>query len=250
MKKVSLLATVFTFGLGTAAIAGDCAPDCPVTPPPGCPKAFEGFFLGGNVGYDVAVLPYRFSRRGGESFDSSSKLGARGIEGGLNVGYNQRLGFIDCGLENWGMGLEFVANWGNTDVTHKVTDNDGDDTYEYHAKRKNAMQVRGNLFYVIQELVAPKVYLGWETAKWSQNVAADTVGDNHSHLNNSKRHNAFLWGAGVDFLCSQHVILGFEYTGSAANKKGFTDTLENGDTVFRSIKPQNNIFSLTAKLIY
>lgn len=229
MKKVSLFALALTLAAPQLAAAESAG-----TPPAGCPRAFQGFFLGGNLGYGISYNKAQFGDQA-TGLTSKNKIGARGVDGGINVGYNRRFG------AHWGTGLEFVANWANTDGSWR--------TYtpvdmKMSNKLKNSLEVRANLFYVLcGEQVAPKVFLGWASQDWKQQFVSG--GNTSSH---SKRHNAFLWGAGVDFLMTKHLIMGFEYSGTVAQKKGRRDAAANN--VGYNMKPQYNKVAWTLKVIY
>ncbi|MBY0500759.1 MAG: outer membrane beta-barrel protein [Alphaproteobacteria bacterium] len=253
MKKVSLLALVLALGASEAAIsAADGG-----TPAP-CPNGFKGFFLGGNIGYGVGGGRQIFvdaNDTAQNEFGTRNKIAIRGVDGGVNVGYNYVWG------NRWGLGLEFVANWASSDGKLLTFNNEVAPTtvYQTRAKLNNSLQVRANFSYVICNLVAPKVILGWDNSQWKQSFkrgegsdridAADIVASGH----HNKRYNGFLFGFGVDFLAMKHVIFGFEYTGVATGSKKFTDAFElRGDThtVTEQFRPQYNKFALTAKVIY
>lgn len=291
MKKVSLLAlaTALTAAQGASADLG-------ATLTGTCPKAFQGFFVGGNIGYGVGTgtlkhntkrtFPTRFVEGlytvNTEGAGHRTRLGVHGVDGGVNTGYTHRFG-------NWGLGLEFVANWANTSGKHRADSFDNSSTYlisnpsqlvfrdntvsqvHHRVKLRNSLQLRGNFSYVVCNLWAPKVILGWDNSKWSRSYSETStntetlLGVGTTSTSNflpysrshSKRYNAFLWGFGVDFLATKHVIVGFEYTGTTSGRKSTRYTaVENNrgviSTVTRSAswKPQYNKFALTAKVIY
>ncbi len=246
MKKVSLFATaILTTAASWAsaqapvAVAGPV----PVANPCPCPKAFQGFHLGGNVGYGVGYAKERFTilNDDGTEFGTiRNTKGVRGFDGGLNVGYTHRFG-------NVGLGLEGVFNWATTkgqfqgpffsNITDKLA-------------LRNSIQVRANLSYVICNLVAPKIILGWDNSEWRRTLS-EINGD--TFFTNKKRYNSFLWGAGVDFLLAKHVIAGIEYTGTIAGSKtvnvvGGVPAIPN--TFSARTQPQYNRFALVIKFIY
>lgn len=254
MKKVSLFALALTLTTAQIALAetGNT-----------CPKSFQGFHLGGNIGYDIGKGKFNYAQQDvGGQFPAAvnNDLGVSGVNGGVNVGYTHRFG-------NWGAGLEFVANWSNADGS--TTSRFRDDTavpatitgHRLSARLNNSLQVRANFLYVIRDVVAPKLILGWDNSSWKTKILNTETGvAPNPAINNSrsKRHNAFLWGCGVDFLASKHFIVGLEYTGTIANKK----TISNNGVALadpaggfnrdyrRSWKPQNNNFAVVGKFIY
>lgn len=218
MKKVSLAALVVAL-TSTAAMAAD-AP---------CPKAFQGFHLGGNIGYGVGVGKHTLSADGVRLH--SHKSGINGVDGGIGTGYLHRFG-------NWGLGIAFDANWANSSSkTHH-----GDITQK--TRLKNSLELYGKAGYVICEKTMPFIALGWDNSQWNHSVS-NTVQSFSKH----KRLNAFMWKAGVDFLATRHVVLGFEYTGTTGGKHSVSNTV-NGYDYKASFKPQYNKFALTARVVY
>jgi opacity protein-like surface antigen len=253
MKKVSFVALVAALTASTFAANAQNVPA-------NCPKAFQGFFLGGNVGlgtgnvshqYNSSFLAVNGTRTQIET--SNSRLGVRGFDGGLNTGYNHRFG-------NWGLGLEFVANWTNVKGSRSHTDNNS--VFRHTTRLNNSLQLRGNFSYVIANLVAPKMILGWDSSKWKQqaNISEVINGRTQSvQLNRSKYLNAFLVGAGVDFLATKHFIIGMDATVSMFNKNSITRTVPAANTRVTGIqsvtgnasaKPFYTKISLVMKFIY
>jgi opacity protein-like surface antigen len=235
MKKVSLLA--LTVSAAAVTLASAQAPVAVSNPCP-CPKAFQGFHLGGNVGYGtgggkVSVLNTFVAPPGQER--ATYNIRARGFDGGLSVGYTHRF----C---NYGLGLEGVFNWAST----KGQNTDTGGALLHRVKLRNSIQLRANFSYVICNLVAPKIILGWDNSQWTRTFNNPAVLINAT---NKKRYNGFLWGAGVDFLLAKHVIAGLEYTGVASSKKSF-QLVSPAVTQNFSLRPEYSKFALTIKLIY
>ncbi len=259
MKKVSLLAILATAASIPAAMA-----QTPVASSANCPKAFQGFHLGGNIGYGVGrgdqKAFFRTTNNNGGLVDSNfskNNLGFNGVDGGIGVGYTHRF----C---NWALGIAFDANWASTDGKRnnrhtEVTLNDANQEVRNtflsteKAKLRNSLQLYGRAGYVLANMVMPFVGLGWDNSSWKQSLTVDG-------LRNSKstRYNAFLWKAGVDFLATKHVVVGLEYTGTSAGKKSLHRKTRHAATAAGgvdlttagSFKPQYNKFALTAKLVY
>lgn len=253
MKKVSLLAILATAASIPAAIA-----QAPVASAANCPKAFQGFHLGGNIGYGIGRgNEDTFAQRravNGDIVDtnvSKNNIGFNGVDGGVGVGYTHRF----C---NWALGIAFDANWASTSGkrTNRFTEvlATGPSTILASEKvqLRNSLQLYGRAGYVLANMVMPFVGLGWDNSQWRQNLTVDGYGNNKS-----SRYNAFLWKAGVDFLATKHVVVGLEYTGTAAGKKSLgrktrpiNATHDTTLTTSGSFKPQYNKFALTAKLVY
>ncbi len=271
MKKVSLVAILATLGFGAQAD----------NVPAGCPKAFQGFHLGGNVGIGLGTASQEVSafwiQNNGTRLVNDlykNRLGLKGFDGGLNTGYTYRTG-------NLGLGLEFVANWANskgnfTDYVpnNAFPNNPFNVNAPVNAARfsntlalNNSLQLRANFSYVIANLVAPKLIMGWDASKFKTSFV-----DNNQVLNaagqptafagsQSKYLNGFLIGLGVDFLATKHFILGMDATVSIFNKHNFRRTYTTpanivalgGDrsyTHVARVKPTYGKISLVAKFIY
>ncbi len=240
MKKVSLLAILATAASIPAAMA-----QAPVASAANCPKAFQGFHLGGNIGYGIGKGKTTLTRTdAADNVIDSHKfdLGFNGVDGGVGVGYTHRF----C---NWALGIAFDANWASTSGKFTSEEANG-----HHLSTKgtlrNSLQLYGRAGYVLANMVMPFVGLGWDNSQWKQTARFDEGGDNVFSGSKSKRFNAFLWKAGVDFLATKHVVVGLEYTGTAAGKKSFSATGDDDTVRSGSFKPQYNKFALTAKLVY
>lgn len=247
MKKVSLLglflaATTAQFASAEVAVvegAVAAVPAAPagVAPAPGCPKAFQGFHLGGNIGYGVGVGTHHLNPNR-DGFDPlRHKSGVNGVDGGIGVGYTHRL----C---NWALGIAFDANWTNVKSSHRFGE---DPRISAKTRLRNSLQLYGRLGYVLRDIAMPFVALGWDNSQWKHSVSVDGVRAGSK----SKRSNGFMWKLGVDFLATKHVVVGFEYTGVTAEKIKFSG---RSDGTFPDGRgrhsAQYNKFALTAKIVY
>jgi opacity protein-like surface antigen len=247
MKKVSLLTLILS---ATTANWASAADNTPGTPPANCQKAFEGFHLGGNLGYGVGVGNQKVSldQGNGSSESTSNRLGVRGVDGGVGVGYTKRFG-------NFALGLAFDANWTGVSGSHTDTDvigataTQGATTSQtsLKARLRNSLQLYARMGYVIGGQAMPFIKLGWSNDQWRHKATISTTGEDSISAKKSKRLNGFLWGLGVDFLAWKHVVVGFEYTGTIAGKEKFKSS--DGDLTGK-FKPQYNRFALTAKIVY
>ena len=248
MKKVSLLALIATVA-GGAAMAADTAAS-------NCPKAFQGFGLKGNIGYGVGKGKQKISLLDNaaphDGNTINNDLGYNGVDGGIGVDYTHRF----C---NWALGLAFDANWSNTSGKVDVNSFQAGQvpnprTISGKANLKNSLQLYGRAGYVIGQMAMPFVGLGWDNSQWSHKISDNNLGGLPTFSKSqTKRYNAFLWKAGVDFLATKHVVVGIEYTGTAAGRKSFSAAnprTGTTNTYRASFKPQYNKFALTAKLVY
>ena len=245
MKKFSLLrfiliattvSVVFIHGEAAAQSRGDC------------PQAFQGFSLGGNIGYGIGWTKHQFRWHQG-GFNASSNLAVKGVDGGLGVGYTSRFG-------TWALGLGFDANWSGADGKSKVAFPQffGQPTHANASVRlKNSLQLYGKLGYVIREIVQPFIALGWDNSQWKERASINLGSLFSASAERSKRLNGFMWKVGMDVLATQCIVFGFEYTGTITRRQKFNVTREifgQPQTFSGSFRPQYNKFALTAKIIY
>jgi opacity protein-like surface antigen len=274
MKKVfliGLLLAATTAQIASAEVmvtegAVAAVPAAVVPPAPGCPKAFQGFHLGGNIGYGIGKGKQKFSRlfpNGAGGFTTvrsfSNNVNVSGVDGGIGVGYTHRL----C---NWALGIAFDANWAGTSgkFSESIPGTSPTDSLSLKARLRNSLQLYARLGYVMREIAMPFIGLGCDNSQWKHNFKENVGADPFAAVNpaaytttasKSKRFNAFLWKAGVDFLATKHIIIGFEYTGTIAGRKSLTKDYTNPqnnspERITASFKPQYNKFALTAKIIY
>lgn len=226
-----------------------------------CPKAFEGFNVGANIGYgtggvttkakrDVATLVGATTAH--QVAQASSRDNVRGVDGGLSVGYLHRFGGLAAGLD-------FTANWVGSSVSGRATSTTSargpavngfvTTNASYKTRLENSLQLAAKLGWVIDQ-VLPFIKLGWDNSQWDiKGNASFTPSVGQIVLvkgSKNKRLNAFLWGAGIDLLMVRNISLGLEYTGTVAGSQKMIQ--KGGNSI--SIKPQYNKFALTAKYIF
>lgn len=256
MKNFFLLSVAIMPMIWGNAIAQEAAPVCNQ-----CPKAFEGFNVGVNIGYGTGGVTTKAKRdvttaigveEVRQTAQASSRDNVRGVDGGLSVGYLHRF----CNLA---AGLDFTANWVGSSVsgrgTSKTTavgpDANGFVTANvaYKTRLENSLQLAAKLGWVIGNAL-PFIKLGWDNSQWKINGKANFIPSVGQTIvvrgSKNKRLNGFLWGAGIDLLMVRNISLGLEYTGTAA---GSQKMIQRGSNSI-SIKPQYNKFALTAKYIF
>jgi opacity protein-like surface antigen len=200
-------------------------------------KEFEGIFIGVNAGHSsgkskVSHSLYLSPVLGNTSLQNT--LGTSGIEGGIHLGYNHR-------INNIVLGLEGVYNFPKINGNHNLNLNNVINSHESIKMLRN-FQVRANLSYVICNIVAPKVIVGWHNSHWKRN-------NNFYSLNKetvSTNHNSFMWGVGADFIVYKNWMAGIEYTSILGAKK--KSTIHAGHET--SFTPAHNKFALVFKFIY
>ncbi|MDZ4323187.1 MAG: hypothetical protein U1A05_03770, partial [Alphaproteobacteria bacterium] len=257
MKNFFLLSVaIMPMIWGSAVAKMDATPAC--CP---CPKAFEGFNLGANIGYGVGGVTTKAKRdvatavgaiAARQTAQASSRDNLRGVDGGLSVGYLHRFGGLAAGLD-------FTANWVGSSVSGKATSTTSavgsgingfvTTNASYKTRLENSLQLAAKLGWVMDQ-VLPFIKLGWDNSQWSvRGNASFTPSVGQIVLikgSKDKRLNAFLWGAGIDLLMVRNISLGLEYTGTAAGSQKMIQ--KNGNSI--SIKPQYNKVALTAKYIF
>jgi len=245
--KISFLRVLLLSLLGTPLASA-----AQETSPVSCPKAFQGFFVGANIGYGFGTASHSFTQSTGTPFMQRDTLSFTGIDGGLNAGYTHVFN------NNIGIGLEFVANWSNSKGESNTTNRENGSLITRGSSPRliSALQLRGNLSYVICNFVAPKIILGWDNSLWKRELHASGTGAPGSPpfsfgAHASSRRNGFLWGAGVDFLVLTHWIIGFEYTGTiVSDQLGTAKDPQTHNVYSTTLRQQNNKIALVAKFIY
>jgi opacity protein-like surface antigen len=242
MKKVSLLTLLLAAMPIMKASAQPEEVPCP------CPQAFQGFHLGGNIGYGFGgakvTQASNFPGTNVPTARTTDNIRVKGVDGGLNLGYTHRF----C---NFGLGLEGVFNWTNSkgiNTTGQVFPNGSTTASTQRIKLNNSFQLRANFSYIFNR-IAPKIILGWDSSKWTRFFSAENVFNTSFNATQKKRYNGFLFGAGVDFLLTSYLIAGAEYTCIVSGKKSFQ--VQNAViTQTITVRPQYNKFALVLKFIY
>ena len=222
-----------------------------------CPKAFQGFNVGANIGYGVGGTTTKVKRFGTtiinnvlvtQGSQASNRVDVRGVDGGLSIGYLHRF----C---NFVSGIDFTANWVGSNTSAKsvsMTTANGANIAgsvtaraSYKVRLENSLQLAAKLGWAIDRTL-PFIKLGWDNSQWQ--ISGNAVLGNNSltRASKDKRFNAFLWGVGVDFLMTRNFTLGLEYTGTVAGSKNI---IKVNDAAV-SLKPQYNKFALTVKYIF
>jgi len=223
----------------------------------GCNKpAFQGFHIGGNIGYGQGSGHFKEGSIEKDPFGNivgteshKNKIGFDGVDGGLGLGYTHR-------MNDFALGLAFDANWSNASgkniSAHK---NAGGNIWLSSAEKvrlKNSLQLYAKLGYVIREKVMPFLGFGWDNSKWQHTIQErdDNTGY-YAHQRKSYRLNSGLWKAGFDVLATKNIIVGFEYTGTVGGSKSYAVPNENaGGSSTTKFKPQYNKFAFTTKFIF
>lgn len=208
MKKVSLLALALSTTMATTVASAEViatampgAAPCAAAPCP-CPKAFQGFAFGGNIGYGIGAS----NLKNNIAYPSTSAVSTgsvtpntayQGVDGGVLVGYTHR-------FNNFALGLDFYANWTNASGTYTSTaTTSAGRSYTDTTKvsLQNTLDLRATFGYVINNLVMPKIMLGWENAAYKTTLnqqlsLTSTTGVAVASQSKTSRLNGFPWGGG------------------------------------------------------
>lgn len=203
-----------------------------------CPQAFQGFYVGGSFGYGIGSV----SLKGVAPTQTlKDKIGVQGFDGGLLLGYTYVF------TNKVGLGLDAYFNWASTQGTTSATDPSvAVGNLRKTISLQNAFQLRVPLSYVINSLVAPKIYVGWDNSRWN---TYENFGLGRITASNKSRYNGILWGVGTDFLLAKHIISGLEYTGVFYQSRAFGPHEQNA-VLSSSTRPVYNTFKATLKFIY
>ncbi len=239
MKKV-LLASAMALSVAGTASAAD----------------FTGFYLGAQLGYGSAKTKLSSNdtnaagavRQVGPD-SMSGDIGARGVVGGLHVGYGKQFdNRMYLGLEAWG-------NLSNTngnidDVVRTIAPGRVASTYK--ATRRNEFGIALKPGIVFNNALL-YVKLGVASASWKKETTFTDVNTNAAvpSASSSNRHTAFVPGIGVSFMATDHVMVGVEATHSFYNSKsiGFTSAVGVHDRK-RSTSFKPEVTDFVAKIAY
>src|SRR3989338_3043866 len=221
MKHLTILASF----LSLSSIAALASLETPST-------HFSGF----NIGVQVGVGTGR-STMDRDYFTTSSRkdsvdLGMNGALAGLNLGY----GLINQG---WYYGLQ--AAFDITSLKGDVGTNVGGENRKETLKLRHTFSFNAKVGKVVNNAL-PYLKLGVATSK----MKVETVDNARASLINtssSKNRTAFVAGAGVDFLVTDRMSFGCEYTYFHYNTLKHTHT----GTANYSVKPRVHTFTLNLR---
>lgn len=204
-----------------------------------CQKAFQGVHLAGNIGYGSGAGKRAKFKDGVKN--RRGLVNSRGVDGGIGTGYTHRLG-------SWALGLGFDANWSGAKAKRLNVLRNKSQT----VRLRNSLQLYARTGYVFFEKIMPFIGMGWDNSSWKQ-----TIKDAPLKESQTRRFNALLWKVGSDFLITRCMVVGFEYTGTIAERKKIghsprfidTDTGTSG-RLSNSWRPQYNKFAMTVKIVY
>lgn len=213
-----------------------------------CPEAFQGFHVGGNIGYGFGGAKVTqfdiFPGVTSPTVYTTENISVKGIDGGLNLGYTHR-------FDNFGLGLEGVFNWTDSkgrNTTLQVFPSGTISASDTNIKLNNSIQARANFSYVFNH-IAPKIIFGWDNSKWTRFFSVENVLNATFNATQEKHYNGFLSGVGVDFLLNQHLIAGVEYTCIISEKRPLL-VINSSINQKLTFRPQYHKFAFVVKLIY
>src|SRR3990167_5796972 len=114
--KILVTSLIFASATGLAMAKnykGDYKGECPVPP-----MLKDGFYLGGQVGYDSYRVREDINTPSESDIEGNPAINATGFVGGLFVGYGQYFNM-------YYLGGEAFANWTGADHSYSLTDTNG-----------------------------------------------------------------------------------------------------------------------------
>ncbi len=223
---VGMLTLLLAFGAARAEAA-------PSSPAP----SWEGFYVGGDVGYGFGVNSFNFNAyefTGTATPFNTNFLGSQGFIGGFLAGYNHVL------TPRWLIGIEGDASW--SAINHTDTANDGyGDVLTVQIGQRQAYSVRGRVGY----LVTPETLLygtgGWA---WSQFVYSLTIPSYPDFESDSFWLGGAQIGAGIETMLAPGWSARLEYLQTFYNSASYNSTF------FGPINVQPSVGVARLALIY
>ncbi len=171
-------------------------------------EVFNGFYVGGEVGYD------QYEAKATDLFDSgisADGLSANGFVGGVYAGYD--LSFN----ESFFGSLEAGFTYSDADLSASV------DTDSGAIGAREAYGVSGRLGAMINDSTALYARVGWENTKFKASDGTTTI---------SESENGILFGAGLETRVSANTTIRVEYSivdyGSDIGEAGSGIKVTNG----------------------
>jgi outer membrane immunogenic protein len=211
--KIAIAVAATTLIVGHAGAA-----DMPVKAPPPTQTlvpSWEGFYLGGDIGYSMGVS--RISspevNNSGNSFQNADFFGNRGFTGGVLAGYNHML------APRWLIGLEGDATWSY--VTHDECFCDPFDSLSLQLKQSEAYSARGRVGYLVTPTTLLYATGGWSWSKFSYFAGATENGVSSSSISDKFWVNGPVVGAGIETMLGAGWNARIEYLEQIYRTGGF-----------------------------
>lgn len=164
--------------------------------------AFDGPYAGVQVGYNNTNVKYTESD--GTDFATLDGLSMKGADYGVFAGYGKTLG------SNFYLGGEVEYNGSNAknEITSSVILNS-------ETKKKSSYGVAARAGYVVDDKLMPYVRLGYNRAKFEQEVENWGSGD--------ETKGGIAYGAGVEYKATDSIALRGEFVRTSYGKMSVTD---------------------------
>ena len=187
-------------------------------------KNFTGFYAGIHGGYGFGHVGHSYKPKNLERFTRNS-FSLKGFVGGVHLGYQKELGRFVSGLEFfWGVSSRKTSHSFFEDLeggSYKTISSSFKEKYYYGLAARFGFKAT--------ESIVPYIKLAYQRSRFAyvehQKTVVVPIAITQSFSNKACR-SAFAPGVGVDFLVSNNVMLGLEYThafygkvpGSSKNK--------------------------------
>lgn len=183
----------------TAAFASD------PTPPP-LPQSWTGIYLGGNIGRNAQLDTGAFYSQSGGTGASRYNLADQGVAGGVQAGYNLRLGGVLLGLETdftWTKSAGTSSQFPFGGATDQIR-LDHNENWVGTLRPRVGVVVGSFLVYGTG---------GWAygNVEHSFTETRVTVPGQTRSLSESATRSGYTYGGGVEMAVTNRVTLGVEY---------------------------------------
>lgn len=171
-----------------------------------------GFYLGGQVGYDVYRVRESISFPG--EFTANPKVNVPGWLLGLYLGYGQY-------FNNWYLGGEVFGNWNDANDSWSATVPAGTYNSKFEANANYGLSLLPGV--KVNDTTLAYLRLGWNWANLKGVESFTGIGS----FSKSNTSNGFQWGLGLETLLMANWSVRGEY-----NHTSFTSFTSNSGTTF------------------
>jgi outer membrane immunogenic protein len=189
-------------GILAAWLAFDADGARAASPPP--VSSWEGFYIGGDVGYGFGVDGFNinaFNFTGVSTPINTNFLGGQGFVGGGLAGYNHMV------TPRWLLGVEGDANWSNISHTDALNDGFGD-VLTQQIEQRQVYSARARVGY----LLAPETLLyGTAGGAWSQFTYSVSVPSSAFSESDTRWLSGVQIGAGLETIFARGWSARLEY---------------------------------------
>jgi outer membrane immunogenic protein len=196
-------ATGLAYAKGPYRNVPDFKCEVPSNPCPCPPSLMDGFYFGGDVGYDIITSRARFDRSGNillhDSFviSGNPRLAATGWDGGLFAGYGKYFG-CDC---NFYLGGEIWGNWSSASDSLNITTPNGNAHFRVRANGDVGIGILPGIKLNHATLGYLRLGYDWGRVKSNGNITVFTPAPlTFSNSGNNNNQNGWVVGFGLESL--------------------------------------------------